>query len=222
MRIIKVFCGAYAGGSHTLLAASQAPVVGTALTLTGTQPDTLRRIALVAGNDVTAARTFTLIGTDTVGNVITEVMTVPSGAGTVISNLDYKTITRATPTGAAWSANITLGTCITGTDAPIASSPWVRTDDYGFPDVAMQVDVTGTANWTIEASVDDANVLLPQTPITPAAMVWIAHPVAASQTTSQQASYGPRPAWIRLTINSATATTGAANLSVSQAGGKFG
>lgn len=222
MRQIVLTAGPYAAGSVAGLAASQAPVVGTKLTLTGTAIDTPRRLLVTAGNDAVVTRTMTLVGTNWSGNTISEVLAIGTGASATVSALDYKTLISATPTGVGWSANMSLGTSTTGTNTPLGSSAWARLDDYGFEAVALQVDVTGTANYTVESTLDDPNLVLPQVAIVPSAMTWLAHPVLAAQTSSQQGNFGIRPTFVRLTISSGTATTGSATLSVSQAGGKGG
>lgn len=224
MRPLVVSVGPFAAGNAALIAASQAPTSGTPLTLTGTQPDAPRRIVVTAGADAVTTRTFTLVGTNWAGDKISEVIAVPTGAGALVSVLDYKTVTKATPTGIGWSANVSVGTSTSGTNTPVASSPWARLDDYGFAPIDLQIDVTGTANWTVEASDDDPNLIPPQTPVAPSAMTWICPDTTnlSSKTASARDSLTTPPAWLRLTLNSGTATSGSASLTVRQPGGKLG
>jgi hypothetical protein len=223
MRPITVIGGPYAAGNVALIAASQAPTSGTPLTLTGTQPDKPRRIVITAGADAVTTRTFTLVGTNWSGQPWTEVIAIPTGAGATVSSLDYATITTATPTGSGWSANVSVGTSTSGTNTPVASSAWLRLDDYGFAPVQISVEVTGTANYTVECSDDDINAVAPSTVVAPSAAVWIAPDSnLTSKTASAQDSLAAKPMWLRLTINSATATSGSSSMAVIQPGGKGG
>src|SRR6185437_4011480 len=99
-----VTVGPLSSGSATFYAASQAPTIGTSLTLTGSVATTPRRALLTFGADAVTTRTFVLVGTVWTGLPITETLTIPSGSGTIQSVLDYKSITSATPTGTGWSA----------------------------------------------------------------------------------------------------------------------
>lgn len=222
MRPIVLTAGPYAAGSVTGLAASQAPTIGTPLTLTGTAIDTPRRLLVTAGADAVTTRTLTIVGTGWSGNPISEVLTIPTGAGPTVSALDYKTLISATPTGAGWSANLSLGTSTTGTNAPLGSSAWARLDDYGFGPVSLGLDIIGTANVTVQYSNDDPNLVAPQIPVAPAAMAWVNDAVLFSQTAAGMTQLAAKPLWARLLVNSATAVTGSASLGVVQAGGKLG
>lgn len=223
MRSIVLSAGPYAAGAVAGLAASQAPVVGTALTLTGTAIDTPRRILVTAGNDAVSTRTITLVGTNWSGNTISEVLPIPTGAGATVSVLDYKTLTSATPTGTSWSANMSLGTSTTGTNAPLGSSAWARLDDYGFANTFVGADVAGTVNYTVEFSWDDPNLVLPQVAVALASMKWAALPALTAQNGAASSGFVENPKFIRLTVNSATAGAGnSASLTVTQPGGKGG
>lgn len=84
-------------------------------------------------------------------------------------------------------------------------------DIHGRPEISLQVDVTGTANWTVQQTLDN-----PFT--TPAAsIVWFDHPDAnmVSQTVDRQGNYAYVPAAVRLQLASGT---GSAKLTIVQAG----
>lgn len=84
-------------------------------------------------------------------------------------------------------------------------------DIHGRPEISLQVDVTGTANWTVQQTLDN-----PFT--TPAgSIVWFNHPDAnmVSQTVDRQGNYAYVPAAIRLQLASGT---GSAKLTIVQAG----
>jgi hypothetical protein len=222
VRPITLTAGPLAAPSANNIALSQTPTSGTALTLNGSLVsggvatlDAPRRVLLTYGNEG-GARTLVLVGTDRYGARQGETLAVPSGAGgTVASVLDYKTLISATPAGGGWTAAVTVGT------NGVASSAWARLDDMGFGPVDLGVDVTGVVNYTVESSVDDPNLMLPQVAVPVQSMTWQPHPNLASQTIKANDVYTAPPAWVRLTLNSQT-NPGAATLVVRQAGGKGG
>ncbi len=221
MRPAALQIGPYAAGNATLLAASQAVVSGTALTLTGSNPDVARRVILTAGSEA-AQRTLELFGTDRSGNTISEIMIVPAtSAGTITSALDYATLTNALPAGGGWSADASLGTASSGT---VGSSPWFRCDDWGFAPIQMQIDITGTITGTVEYSSDDPNVTYPASSIIkPYQMSWLPHPVLQNVNAPASGTFDVRPKFVRFTCTSFTAGTGNYGiLNISQPGGKYG
>jgi len=222
MRAITLTAGPLVAAAANNIALSQTPTSGVALTLNGSLVtagvailDTPRRVLLTFGNEG-SARTLVLAGTDRYGATQSETLAVASGAGaTIQSVLDYKTVTSALPAGGGWTAAATLGT------SGVASSAWARMDSYGFAQVALGVDVTGTVNYSVESSMDDPNLVAPQVPVAVSAMQWNAHPNLASQTAKANDNYPVAPAWVRLTLNSQT-NPGSATLIVRQMGGKGG
>ena len=122
------FISAGTGTSATALAAEQDPADGTALTLTGAATTfagpaiggcTVQKITLTSGSgDDNSDVTYTIIGTDGMGNSITEDITGPTGGATVNSVLFYHTIVSITGNGAA-SVDISAGVLITGIHAEI-------------------------------------------------------------------------------------------------------
>lgn len=84
-------------------------------------------------------------------------------------------------------------------------------DIHGRPEISLQVDVTGTANWTVQQTLDN-----PFT--TPAGSItWINHPDAnmVAQTVDRQGNYAYVPAAVRLQLSSGS---GSAKLTIVQAG----
>ena len=83
-------------------------------------------------------------------------------------------------------------------------------DIHGRPEVSLQVNVTGTANWTVQQTLD--NVF--DSTVTP---VWFDHPDTnmVSQTVSRQGNYAYIPRAVRLKLNSGS---GSAALTIVQAG----
>jgi hypothetical protein len=89
------------------------------------------------------------------------------------------------------------------------SNPLVL-DYYNRPETSLQVVVTGTANWTVQQTLDN-----PLTAgVTP---TWFDHPDAnmVSETVNRQGNYAYVPVAVRLVQNSGT---GSVRLTVVQAG----
>ena len=94
--------------------------------------------------------------------------------------------------------------------SPATSSAPVILDFFGRPEVALQVVVTGTINYTIQQTLDDPNATSP----TP---VWFDHPDAnlVSQTVDRQGNFAYMPRAVRIVRNSGS---GSARFTVMQAG----
>ena len=82
-------------------------------------------------------------------------------------------------------------------------------DIHGRPDVSLQVQVTGTANWTIQQTLDN--------PFTITSPVWFNHPDTnlVAQTVNRQGNYAYVPAAVRLQL---TSGSGSARLTIIQSG----
>lgn len=201
MRDITVSVGPLVAASANAICLSQTPSAG-ALTLNGSLVvsgvavmDTPRRVLITtAGNEST--RTFTIVGTDVNGSPATEVITGPN-VSTAQSVLDYKTVTSITISGNAAGA-LTVGT------SGVASSRWARLDNWALPTVSLQCTVTGTANYTVETSMQDPNS--PWNSVSPYLMTWLSSPdpnvVGASA--SQGSYFTNAPLFARVTLNSGT------------------
>lgn len=83
-------------------------------------------------------------------------------------------------------------------------------DIYARPQISLQVDVTGTANWTIQQTLDDVF----DTAITP---TWFDHPDTnlVAQTVDRQGHYNEVPRAARLVLNSGS---GSAKITIIQPG----
>lgn len=163
--------------------------------------DVARRIIITSGGNDTGI-TFTLTGTDLNNNPQSEVVTGVSGAA-ASSVLSYLTVTSILTSGAAAS------TVIVGTNT-IADSQWVRFSNFGAnAQVAIQVDGTTNATWTIQQTLNDPGVITNQLP-TPtyqwskSAVKWVNHPdsalVASAVTTGVQGNYAYTPIWAKLVV----------------------
>lgn len=101
---------------------------------------------------------------------------------------------------------------VTTSDASLGavnSNPIIM-DYHGRPEVSLQVVVSGTANYTIQQTLDNPNAA----GVTP---TWFNHPDAnmVAQTINRQGNYAYIPVAIRLVQNSGS---GSATLTVVQAG----
>lgn len=157
--------------------------------------DTARRVAITS-DSVDNDKYFTITGTSASGNIQSETLLGPDTAA-VYTALDFKTVTSVV-SSAAVTGNVTVGT------NGVASSPWVMFDPYSFPQVALQCDVTGSVNYTVQQTLDDPNSRTDL--VSPSAVVWINNPTAAlvGASTNQQGSYAIGPLYAKVTINSGT------------------
>lgn len=106
-----------------------------------------RIISLNSGATETAV--ITLTGLDSNGNVISEILADPSNS-TVFSTLFYKTVTKISFSAAS------VGTIIVGTTATTlsAASAWIPMNFYDRIASDMVVEVSGTANYTVQETFD--------------------------------------------------------------------
>lgn len=173
---------------------------------TGTM-DMARRVAIDSAADDSDI-TFTISGTDWNNDPISEVLTGGSTA-VVTSVLSYKTVTSVL-TSAATSGAVLLGS------SAVADAPLVYFDRLaGNAQVAIQVEGSGTVNWTVSQTLNDVSIPaagsnLPTVSYiwTPATVKWVNHPdtalVASAVTTGVQGNYAYTPVMARLTLNSGT------------------
>lgn len=199
MRPITATVGPLAAASANNIALSQTPGAAGALTLNGSLVtagvavlDNPRRV-LITTADTT--HTFTVTGATPTGSVISEVVgPITTSAATA---QDFKTVTSVTINGAATAA-VTVGT------NGIASTPWVRLDEWANPPVSIQCNASGTVNYTVQSTNDDPNS--PTNPVLPSAMTWIAtnDTNAVGATGSVQTNYLFAPTFVRVLLNSGT------------------
>lgn len=107
-----------------------------------------RRVAIAyTGTDTT----FTIVGTNSTGNIITD--TVVGASGAAQSNLDFVTVASITPVGGGLTG-VTAGT------NGIGSSPWLTWNYRGDSpfNLGMAVElVSGAVNFTVQHTYDDPN-----------------------------------------------------------------
>lgn len=167
--------------------------------------DAARRVIITSGGNDTGI-TFALAGTDWNNNPISETITGASGAA-ASSVLSYKTVTSILTSAAAAT------TVIVGTNT-VADSPPVYFDRLAAnAQTAIQVDGSGTVNWTVSQTLADPTIITNQlsTPTyqwSPSSIKWVNHPdtalVASSVTTGVQGAYAYTPVMARVTLNSGT------------------
>jgi len=200
MQPMIVTVGPLVTASANNICTSQTPT--SALTLNGSLVtggvavlDTPRRILITVGGSE-SGKTFTVVGTNWLGNSVTESMAGPA-SGTVTSVLDYKTVTSITISTTAGAA-LTVGTTTT------AASPWVRFDDWAMPQATIGCIISGTINYTVQQTMDDPND--PNSPVAVASIAW----TSALDTTLVGAStnivgvMNNVPRWARILLNSGT------------------
>jgi hypothetical protein len=202
MQPISATVGPLATADADGICQSQTPSGAGALTINGALSsggvatlDVARRVLITAvGNE--SGKTFTIVGTSYNGRVQSETITGPN-ATTAQSVLDYKTVTSVTISAAAANA-VTIGT------NGVASSRWMRLDNWAFPQVGIQCDVSGTVNYTVQQTLDDPND--PTNPVAASAVNWVNHPDVSlvGATATVQGNYGYAPLYMRVTMNSGT------------------
>ena len=205
MRILTETVGPLAAASANCIATSQAGVGGTALTLADSpyELDTPRRVIVTsAGNDTGIY--FAIVGTNSSSMPVTENLTGASGGAAQSAN-DFATVTSVTPSGNT-AANVTVGT------NGVASTRPINLDNWGFGPTSIQVDVSGTVNYTVQQTLNDCNGSggIP-------AVNWVDHPDTnlVGATAIKQGNYAYIPFWVRLLLNSGT---GSATITLIQAG----
>lgn len=151
---------------------------------------TAQRVLITTADSTTK---FTISGTGAGGQLQSE--TVVSNGTNVQSVLDYATVTSIT-TNQAPTASLTVGT------NGVGSTPWVRTDEWAEAQVSIQCNVTGTVNYTVQASNDDPND--PSNPVTPSNMTWINSndPAAVGATGAILTNFLFSPRYVRVLLNS--------------------
>jgi hypothetical protein len=210
VRPVTVTAGPLTAATANNIALSQTPGAAGPITLNGSLVvggvaiiGNAQRITLTTAD---STHTAVLSGTDWAGSPISE--TVAFNGTSVTSVLSYKTVTSIV-VNAALTAAITVGT------SGIGTTQWVRLDDYALGQVAIQVDATGTVNYTIQSSLDDPNS--PTNPVLPQNMVWVATSDTAGvgATGSIQTNFAYAPTWVRALLNSGT---GSISMTVLQLG----
>lgn len=91
--------------------------------------------------------------------------------------------------------------------AGATSSQWVRFDDWApGSTVTLQVDVTGTVNYTVQTTLDDPNS--PRSPVPVANVTWFnsGDTTVVGATAAAQSSFAVLPIFARIVMNSGSGT----------------
>lgn len=191
----SITVGTGGAGTQNVVSTSSIALNGTLVNSLGIAVlDSPRRI-LITTNDTTT--TFTIVGTDRKGNVISESFLVVAGSS--YSSLDYSTVT-AINLSQGTTAAVTVGT------NGIASTAWAYMDEWANTQVMIQIDVSGSVNYTLQTTSDNPNTTGSDAPIAPGAMTWIATNdlSVVGATTSQQSNFMFTPLFARVLLNSGT------------------
>lgn len=179
--------------ASAVLAAGAVVMNGTLVTDGVATLDKARRVLFTTTADETT-KSVLVTGTNGSGSVISETLTLGNATG-VPTLLDYKTVTSVVAS-AALTGNLSIGT------NGVAASNWVQFDHSAVGGVAIQCTVTGTANYTVQQTLDDPNSSI--SPVAPASVTWVnsADAAVVAATATQQSNYAFPPVWARILLNS--------------------
>lgn len=211
MRPTTLTVGPLVAAAANNIALSQTP--SAAFTLNGSLVtggvavlDTPRRVLFTfAGADV--GKIITVVGTSDGTIAQTEVITAVS-SGTVYTALNFKTVT-SIRTATALAAAVTVGT------NDIASSRWMRLDDWIGEGAAIECVVTGAVDYSVQGTMQDPNS--PTNPVAAYSLVWqdVDDTTLVNATTTQSGVIAVLPVYIRILLNAGS--TGSVSSVVSQA-----
>lgn len=157
--------------------------------------NTARQVTIVAAANE-SANTFVVTGTDTNGAAFSETVAGPN-ATTATTNSYFQTVTSVTISGNAVGA-LTVG--MTNT----AASPRIRFDDFAPSNISIQCNVTGSATYTVQSTLDDPSD--PFNPVPIGSMVWVSssdtNVVAATATRQSNFLFAPKFCRVVLTTTS--------------------
>lgn len=206
MRATTITVGPLATASANNIALSQSPTA--AFTLNGALVtggvavlDTARRVLFTQAASE-SGKSYTIVGTDRGGVPQTEVLAAAASATTLYTNLDFKTVT-AISISAASAGAITVGT------NGIASSRWMRLDEWADANATIQATVTGTVNYTVQETMQCADC--PTNPVLPYLIVWTDNldPNLNAATTNVASYFNHCPTYARVLLNSGTGSVSA-------------
>lgn len=193
------------------ICASQTPLAAGSLLINGALAvsgvgvlDTARRVILTFAADETG-HSFVVTGLSNTGLTRRETI-AGTTAGIVQSVNDYKSVSSVTISAAA------TGAMKVGTNG-VASCDPINLNDFGLGPVFLQVDVSGTVNYTVRTTGDDILAL----GSSPNSANWVSDTNLASKTSTLQDTLTAKPAWIQIVLNSQT-NPGYVVLTVIQAG----
>jgi len=201
MRPITVTVGPLATPSANAICLSQTP--NSTFTLNGSLVsggvavmDTARRVLFTTTSASDNGKTVTLVGSDINGAPITEVLTLvnANSVTTAYTNLDYSKVSSITM-GSAAAGAITVGT------NNVASSMWVRLDEWASAQTSIQATASGTVSYTVQQTMQDPNS--PTNPVSPYQVAWIniSDPNMVNASATMQSTYVSTPTFAKVTLN---------------------
>ena len=201
----KVTVGSLTSTNNSI-ATSQTPTQAGNLTLTASPvvlANPQRVVFFPAGAEATNGTVWTITGTDWNNNAVTETVAGTNNPTNAQSVYDYLTITQISVNKAQAGA-VTVGTNGVGSSRPIFL------DTFAPAPTALQVDVTGTVNATVQQTLDDPNV------VGYTSVTWVNHPDSnlVGLTGAVQGNYAYLPFCTRILLNSGS---GSVTLTVIQA-----
>lgn len=95
---------------------------------------------------------------------------------------------------------------VSDASAGVKYSNWVRLDPWAPGQVAVQLNVDGTVNYTLQQTLDDPNS--PTDPVPVNSVTWIncADSAVVGATTAKQTNYQFTPIFCRVVLNSGSGT----------------
>ena len=205
MRPIIVSAGPLAAASADNIALSQTVTGAAAVTLNGSTVtggvavlDAPRRGLITnVGND--SGITFTVAGTTYGGASVSQTVQGTSGS-TVATTVDFATVTSITTSGSTSVSGITVGT------NGVGGSSWLRLDDWAPAIWTVQVDVSGTINYSVQTTMDDPND--PSNAVTIPNVQWVScsDSNVVSQSTNKYGASTGASRYVRVLVNSGTGT----------------
>mgnify|MGYP003346934506 CR=1 FL=1 len=158
---------------------------------------TMRQVTITPTGDE-SANTFVVTGTDASGNAITESVAGKNAVASTTNSYFYR-VTSVTIASNAANA-IVVG--MTNT----ASSTWVRFDDFAPSNISIQCNVSGTATYTVQSSLNDPND--PFVPVAAGSMVWVntSDTAVVGAVATQQSNFLFAPKFARVILT--TTSTG--------------
>lgn len=155
--------------------------------------DKPRQVIVTSSGDDTGVL-FTIYGTTYGDQEVSQTIRGVNSAAAA-TTVDFKTVTRVYVNGA------TDGNVIVGTNTA-AGSRWVRLDNWAFPQTVVQVNVSGTADFTVQTTMDDPNS--PTNPVAIGSVTWLdtldTNLVTTSVSTSGFIAYST--SFVRVLLNS--------------------
>ena len=166
----------------------------TAVTTSTTTDGLAHTVTLVAPVQATLAGvTFTIVGTDADGNAQTETGLVgPASGATVVSTKYFKSITTIQPSATMGALVVSVG-C-----SAVSASPSIPLERRSISPAYLDIDITGTINFTVNETFEDIFKAAPST------MRWFAITAFSAKATDIQGAATVASSGVQVITNSVT------------------